>query len=61
MFIWQLVSAPSIGHHQAIVQEHECMWKLNTVQWESELCVTETSLCIVSDAPTGMLHEMITF
>jgi len=25
------------------------------------LCVTETSLCIVTDAPTGMLHKMITF
>jgi hypothetical protein len=22
--IWQLVSASSIGHHQAIIQEHDC-------------------------------------
>ena len=33
-FIWQLVSASIIGHHQAVVQEHECREKLSTMRQE---------------------------
>jgi len=29
---WQLVSTPSIGHHEAITQEQECIQKLNTMR-----------------------------
>lgn len=28
---WQLVSTSSMGHHQANIQEHECIEKLITV------------------------------
>jgi hypothetical protein len=30
----QLVSTPNIGHHQAIIQEHECIQELNTTKLE---------------------------
>jgi len=30
--IWQLVSTYTIGHRQAIVQERECLQKLNTMR-----------------------------
>jgi hypothetical protein len=31
---WELVSTPSIGHHQAIMQDNECLQKLNTRRQE---------------------------
>ena len=34
---WQLDSAPSRGHDQAIIQEHECTHKLSTIRYEISL------------------------
>jgi hypothetical protein len=31
---WQLVSTSCISHHQAIVQEHECIQKLSNIRQE---------------------------
>jgi len=30
--VWQLVSTPILGYHQAIIQENECIQKLNTIR-----------------------------
>ena len=32
---WQLVLTPNMGHHQAFIQEHECIQKLNTISCRS--------------------------
>jgi hypothetical protein len=35
--IWQLLSASSLRHHQAVVQEHECIRIINTMSLEISL------------------------
>jgi hypothetical protein len=32
--IWLLISTSSIGHHQVIVQEDECIQELSTMMYE---------------------------
>ena len=40
---WQLVLASSVGDHQAILQEHECIQKLSTIRQEiSPFFITNT-------------------
>jgi len=40
---WQLVSTSSVGHHQVILQEHECIQNLSTIRHEiSPFSITNT-------------------
>ena len=31
---WQQVSTPNVGHHQVVIQEHDCVQKLSTIKLE---------------------------
>jgi len=46
---WQLVLTPNMGHHQASIQEHECIQKLNTIKLEiSHFHIKNSSFCVHS-------------
>ena len=52
----QLVSTPNIGHHQAVIQERECIQELNTTRLEISRFYIKNTLKSVCKVYKGMFN-----